>query len=72
MESDDEVQEINPPVIIRSGCKKYCRRILQEEIDVHFCRCSRRINKDVGKYGEEDSIDTTDVISLAEASQNAN
>jgi hypothetical protein len=55
MYSYDEVQEIDPPVIIRSGRKKYRRRILQEEIDVHFYRRSKRINKDVEKYRELDS-----------------
>jgi hypothetical protein len=72
MYSYDEVQEIDPPVIIRSGRKKYRRRILQEEIDVHFYRRSKRINKDVEKYRELDSIDAIDVISPREASQDAN
>jgi hypothetical protein len=30
MDSDDDVQEIDPPVITRSGHKKYRRRILKE------------------------------------------
>jgi hypothetical protein len=47
MDSDDEVQEIDPPIIIRSGRKKYRRRILIDELDAHFCRRSRQINKDV-------------------------
>jgi hypothetical protein len=52
MDSDNDVQEIDPPVIIRSGRKKYHRRILQEEIDVRFYHRSNRINKDVEKYRE--------------------
>jgi hypothetical protein len=47
MDSDDEVKVIDPPVIIWSRHKKYHRKILKEEIDVHFCRCSKRINQDV-------------------------
>jgi hypothetical protein len=72
MDLDDEVQEIDPPVIMRFGCKKYRQRILQEEIDIRFYRCSKRINKDVEKYREQASIDTTDIISPAEASQSSN
>jgi hypothetical protein len=47
MDSDDEVQAIDPPVVIRSGRKKYRRKILKKEIDVRFCRHSKRINQDV-------------------------
>jgi hypothetical protein len=36
MDSDDEVQEIDPPVITRSGRKKYRRMILKEELDPVF------------------------------------
>jgi hypothetical protein len=36
MESDDEVQEIDPMVIIRCGRKKYRKKILKEELDFHF------------------------------------
>jgi hypothetical protein len=54
MNSDDEVQEIDPPLMIQSGCKKYQQRLLKEEIDIHFCHCSNRNNKDV-----ENSTDFT-------------
>jgi hypothetical protein len=72
MDLYDEVQEIDQPVIIWSGRKKYHQKILQEEIDFCFCRRSKRINKDVEKYKEQDSINTMDVTSPTEASQNAN
>jgi hypothetical protein len=52
MDSDDEVQAIDPPVIIRSRCKKYRRKIVKEEIDVRFCRHSKRINQDVNHSRE--------------------
>jgi hypothetical protein len=42
MNSNDEVQEIEPPVIIHSGCNKYCRKILKEELDIRFCHRSER------------------------------
>jgi hypothetical protein len=72
MDSDDEVRVIDPPVIIRSGCKKYHRKILKEEIDVRFCRHSKRINRDVDDSRERDNIDTIDVITQEEDSQDAN
>jgi hypothetical protein len=72
MDLDDEVQVIDPPVIIRPGHKKYHRKILKEEIDVHFCRRSKRINQNVDDSSEQDNIDTIDVIAQAEDSQDAN
>jgi hypothetical protein len=54
MNSDDEVQEIDPPVIIRSGRKKYRRRILKEELNIRFCRRSKRNNKDVEDSRNQD------------------
>jgi L-lysine 2,3-aminomutase len=62
MDSDDEVQEIDPPVIVRSGRKKYRRRILIDELDVRFCRRSRRINKDVEELKEQDQNANLDFI----------
>jgi hypothetical protein len=72
MDLDDEVQVIDPPVIIQPGHKKYHRKILKEEIDVHFCRRSKRINQNVDDSSEQDNIDTIDVIAQAEDSQDAN
>jgi hypothetical protein len=43
MDSDDEVQEIDPPVIMRSEHKKYCRRIMQEEIFVVVAKESTKM-----------------------------
>jgi hypothetical protein len=45
MDSDDEVQEIDPPVIIRLGRKKYRRKILTEELDISFYHHSKRNRK---------------------------
>jgi hypothetical protein len=46
--------------------------MLKEEIDVHFCHRSKRINRDVDDSREQDNIDTTDVIAQVEDSQDAN
>jgi hypothetical protein len=54
MDSDDEVQEIDQPDIVWSGRKKYRRRILIYELDVHFCRRSKRINKDVEDFRKQE------------------
>jgi hypothetical protein len=54
MDSDDEVQEIDQPDIVWSRRKKYRRRILIDELDVHFCRRSKRINKDVEDSRNQD------------------
>jgi hypothetical protein len=58
MDSDDEVQEIDQPDIVWSGRKKYRRRILIDELDVHFCHRSKRINKDVEEDFTENSAET--------------
>jgi hypothetical protein len=50
-DSDSDVQEIDPPVLLRSMRKRHRRRILRESIDRRFCRCSPR-NK---KRNEEDN-----------------
>jgi hypothetical protein len=44
MDLDSDVQEIDPPVLIRSGRKKR-RRILLYPLDHRFCRCSKRNKK---------------------------
>jgi hypothetical protein len=44
MDSDGDVQEIDPPVITWSGRKKYRRKILKEELNPCFCRRSKRHN----------------------------
>jgi hypothetical protein len=41
-DSDQEVQEIDPPVINWNGRKKYRRKILIEPLDSYFCRRSKR------------------------------
>jgi hypothetical protein len=62
IDSDDEVQVIDPSIIIQFECKKYCQKILKEENDIRFCRRSRKINQDVDDSREQDNIDVTDVI----------
>jgi hypothetical protein len=47
MDSDDEIQEIDPPVIIWCGHKKYHHKILKEELDPRFCRRNKRHNNSV-------------------------
>jgi hypothetical protein len=48
-DSDQDVQEIDPPVINRTRRKKYRRRILIESLDPYFCRSSKRnaVNKPI-------------------------
>jgi hypothetical protein len=70
IESDDEVQEIDPPVIIRSGCKKYWKRILKEELDAHFYRRSTRHSNNVESYQDQHGMETTNISE--ETSNNAN
>jgi hypothetical protein len=41
-ESDQDVQEINLPVINQTKCKKYHRKILIEPLDLNFYRRSKR------------------------------
>jgi hypothetical protein len=67
--SDDEVQEIDPPVIIWSGRKKYRKKILKEELDVRFCRRNKRHCNNVESCQDQDGIDTTNVSE--ETSNNA-
>jgi hypothetical protein len=56
MDSDDDIQEIDPPVITRCGCKKYRRRILKEELDVRFC--DRTTSKMRGPSPQDQSEDS--------------
>jgi hypothetical protein len=46
MDSDDEIQQIDPPVIIRFG---------------RFCRRSKRHNNNVENLKDQDCIDTMDI-----------
>jgi hypothetical protein len=70
MDLDNDVQVIDPPIINRSGHKKYRWKILKEELDPHFCRRSKRHNYNEGKCQYQDDIDTIDVSE--EESNNAN
>jgi hypothetical protein len=40
--SGSDVQEIEPPIFVRSTHKKHHRRLLREPINRRFCRCSPR------------------------------
>jgi hypothetical protein len=65
LDSDPEVQDIDPPLLARSGRKKYCRRILIYPIDSWFyCRSKRNKNHD------QETADSLDVIILAQTSIN--
>jgi hypothetical protein len=68
MDLDNEIQEIDLPVIIRSRCKKYCRKILKEELDPRFCHHSKRHNNYVENLQDQYCIDAMDVS--AESSHN--
>jgi hypothetical protein len=43
MESNDEVQEIDPSVITQFRRKKYQWRVLKEELNVRFCCLAKDI-----------------------------
>jgi hypothetical protein len=60
MDSDDDVQVIDPMVINRSGRKKYGQKILKEELDPHFYHRNKRHNYNEGKCQHQDDIDTID------------
>jgi hypothetical protein len=53
-DSDSDVQEIAPPLLIQSRRKKRRRRYPREPIDRRFCRCSPR-----NKKGSEDNTNTS-------------
>jgi hypothetical protein len=61
MDSDDEIQQIDPPVIIWYERKKYRRKILKEELNPRFCGRSKRYNNNVENLKDEDCIDTIHV-----------
>jgi hypothetical protein len=44
-DSDQDVQEIDPPVLNRTSCKNYHRRRLIEPLDPYFCRRSKGIKR---------------------------
>jgi hypothetical protein len=75
MDSDDEVQKIDLPVIIHSGRKRYRRKILKEELDIHFCRRSERKKQDVEDTIDQDqnaNLNKQDVEDIIDQDQNAN
>jgi hypothetical protein len=61
MNSDDEVQEIDPSMFTRRGRKKYRQRILVEQHDECFCRRNKRNKNKVGKYIDQNAVDGGDV-----------
>jgi hypothetical protein len=67
MYSDDEVQEISPPVLTRSRHKKYGRRMLITPLDACFCHHSKRNKNNVETSTDQDAIDTTDVAAPTDA-----
>jgi hypothetical protein len=56
--SDSDVQEIDPPVVLRSTRKRRRRKILRESIDCRFCRCSLRNKKRNEDSTAESSLHT--------------
>jgi hypothetical protein len=65
VESDPEVQEIDPPILARSGRKKYHRRILIYPINKRFCCHSKR-----NKNNDQETTDGPDVITPTQTSIN--
>jgi hypothetical protein len=65
MDSDPEVQEIDPPVLTRSGRKRYHRKKLRHPIDPRFCRHSTR-----NKNNNQQTADTLDAIVVPHTSAN--
>jgi hypothetical protein len=61
MDSNNEVQKIDPPVFSRRGRKKYHQRILIEQLDERFCHCSKRNKDNVGKSIYRNTVDGIDV-----------
>jgi hypothetical protein len=42
-ESDQDVEEIDPPIIKQNKCKKYRRRILIEPLDPYFAIAAKEM-----------------------------
>jgi hypothetical protein len=61
MNSDDEVQEIDPSMFARRGRKKYRRRILVEQLDERFCRHNKRNRNKVGQSIDQNVVNGVDV-----------
>jgi hypothetical protein len=57
MDSD----EIDPPVFIHRGRKKYRRRIQIEQLDERLCRRSKRNKNKFGKSINQNDVDGIDV-----------
>jgi hypothetical protein len=75
MDSNDEVQEIDPPVIIHSRHKGYRRKILKEELDIHFYRRGKRNKQDVEDTKDQDhntDLNKQDMKNIFDQDQNAN
>jgi hypothetical protein len=62
MNSDDEVQEIDPSMFARRGRKKYRWRILVEQLDERFCRRSKRNMNKVGQSIDQNVVNGVDVV----------
>jgi hypothetical protein len=68
MDSDGEVQEIDPPMLIHRGCKKYYRMIIREQIDVCFCRHCKRNKNNVVRSIDQDVVDATIATKASQSS----
>jgi hypothetical protein len=62
-DSDQDVQEIDPPVVNRTRRKKYCRRIIIEPLDPYFCRRSKRnvVNQAIIDIENDDILVVSDL-----------
>jgi hypothetical protein len=66
-DSDQYVQEIDPPVLNWTKCKKYHRKILLEPLKPFFCHRSKR-NKDNQKIIDVEDDDSPPVSDSATTS----
>jgi hypothetical protein len=66
MDSDDEVQEIDPSMFTCPRRKKYRRRILIAQLDERFCRRSKRSKNKLRKSIDQNIVDGVDVLVTTE------
>jgi hypothetical protein len=65
--SNSDVQEIKPPICVRSTHKKCRRRLLREPLDRCFCRCSPR-----NKKSDEDATNNSEFTPLQDTTVHQN
>jgi hypothetical protein len=65
IDSEPEVQEIDPPVLVWSGRKRYRRKMLRHPIYPQFCHRSKR-----NKNTNQQAADILDAVIVSETSTN--